>query len=89
MVGKVSIWEDPRRFKYNRYFSEDMLKGNCAGCDMARKCRGGCTVTAFSATGERFDNPYCVHGQKLRARQRRGPERPGKGRGRLGRRAGG
>lgn len=61
------IWEDPERFRYNRYFSEDMLKGHCAGCDMARKCRGGCTVTAFSATGERFDNPYCVYGEKRRS----------------------
>ena len=56
-----TIWEDPERFKYNRYFSEDMLAGNCAGCEKARKCRGGCVVTANAATGNRFDNPYCVY----------------------------
>ncbi|MFA5138180.1 MAG: radical SAM protein [Elusimicrobiota bacterium] len=60
------IWEDPQRFKYNRYFSPDMLKGHCAGCPKAEPCRGGCTVTAYSATGNRFDNPYCVFGLSRR-----------------------
>jgi len=56
-----AIWEDPQRFVYNRYFTPDMLEGGCVGCDKALSCRGGCTVTAVSATGKRFDNPYCVH----------------------------
>jgi len=54
------IWEDPERFKYNRYFSEEMLEGHCKGCPKGRACRAGCTVTAFSSTGSRFDNPYCA-----------------------------
>ena len=54
------IWEDPQRFKYNRYFSPDMLKGNCKGCPKAIPCRAGCTVTAYSSTGDKFDNPYCL-----------------------------
>ncbi|HBL19227.1 MAG: hypothetical protein A2X36_03085 [Elusimicrobia bacterium GWA2_69_24] len=53
------IWEDPQRFKYNRYFSADMLEGSCKGCPHGDPCRAGCTVTAYSATGNRFDNPYC------------------------------
>jgi len=61
-----AIWEDPQRFKYNRYFSPDMLKGHCAGCPKAEPCRGGCTVTAYSATGDRFDNPYCIFGLSRR-----------------------
>jgi len=54
------IWEDPNRFRYNRYFKEEMLKGHCSGCPKGRWCRAGCVVTAHSATGDRFDNPYCT-----------------------------
>jgi radical SAM protein with 4Fe4S-binding SPASM domain len=57
-----AIWEDPQRFKYNRYFSPDMLEGHCKGCAMGARCRAGCTVTALAATGNRFDNPYCTYG---------------------------
>ncbi|MBI5242125.1 MAG: radical SAM protein [Elusimicrobia bacterium] len=56
------IWEDPQRFKFNRYFSPDMLEGSCKGCPKAKPCRAGCAVTAYSATGSRFNNPYCVFG---------------------------
>ncbi len=55
------IWEDPNRFKYNRYFSLDMLEGYCKGCPKGDPCRGGCTVTAYSSTGSKFNNPYCVY----------------------------
>lgn len=56
-----AIWEDPQRFKYNRYFSPDMLEGKCRGCPKGEPCRAGCTVTAYSATGSRFNNPYCTY----------------------------
>lgn len=56
-----TIWEDPQRFKYNRYFSPDMLKGSCKDCPKGDPCRAGCVVTAYSSTGERFYNPYCVY----------------------------
>jgi radical SAM protein with 4Fe4S-binding SPASM domain len=55
------IWQDPDKFRYNRYFEESDLEGHCEGCDKARQCRAGCVVTAYSATGSRFDNPYCIH----------------------------
>lgn len=54
------IWEDPERFRFNRYFSPDMLEGHCTACPHAIPCRAGCVVTAYSATGNRFDNPYCA-----------------------------
>lgn len=55
------IWQDPQRFKYNRYFSPEMLEGHCKDCPKGDPCRAGCTVTAYSATGNRFDNPYCCY----------------------------
>ncbi|MBI4675952.1 MAG: radical SAM protein [Elusimicrobia bacterium] len=65
------IWEDPERFKYNRYFSNDMLKGSCRGCPKGNPCRAGCTVTAVSATGSKFDNPYCLyHLQQAKSEKR-------------------
>lgn len=54
------IWEDPTRFRYNRYFNLEMLEGFCKGCPKGDPCRAGCTVTAYSATGSKFNNPYCV-----------------------------
>jgi len=54
------IWEDPQRFRFNRYFSPDMLSGHCSSCPHAIPCRAGCVVTAFASTGNRFDNPYCA-----------------------------
>lgn len=56
-----TIWEDPQRFKFNRYFSPDMLTGHCHNCPHGVPCRAGCAVTAMSASGSRFDNPYCAY----------------------------
>lgn len=56
-----AIWEDPQRFRYNRYFAPEDLAGGCAGCEHGETCRAGCVVTAHGATGNRFDNPYCIH----------------------------
>ena len=55
-----TIWEDPQRFRYTRYFSTDMLKGHCRNCPHGIPCRAGCTASAYSASGDRFDNPYCA-----------------------------
>lgn len=54
------IWEDPERFRFNRYFSPDMLTGHCSKCPHAIPCRAGCSTLAYSATGNRFDNPFCA-----------------------------
>lgn len=55
------IWYDKNAFAYNRYFKVSDLSGGCKGCEYGASCRGGCRVTAFSATGNMFDNPYCLH----------------------------
>jgi len=75
------IWEDPKAFAYNRQFAVDQLRGFCAGCEYAEVCRGGCSWTAFSHTGDRFDNPYCYYRQACEAgliRRAGGAGAPGK-----------
>jgi len=55
------IWEDVNRFRYNRYFSPENLEGFCRDCPRGDPCRAGCVVTAYSSTGNRFSNPYCIY----------------------------
>ncbi|MEW5925044.1 MAG: radical SAM protein, partial [Candidatus Zixiibacteriota bacterium] len=57
----TEIWNNPDGFAYNRKFNRDMAKGECHDCKYLPLCRGGCTVTSFSATGCRADNPYCIY----------------------------
>jgi radical SAM protein with 4Fe4S-binding SPASM domain len=57
----VDIWNDPGAFAYNRQFREEQLTGFCATCRYRDLCRGGCSWTAFSHTGSRFENPYCYY----------------------------
>ena len=53
-------WNDPEAFKYNREFTRDTATGACHDCRYLPLCRGGCTTTSWSATGERANNPYCM-----------------------------
>lgn len=55
------IWNRPGAFAYNRDYSEEWLSNYCRSCDARDLCRGGCSWTAFSHTGNRGDNPYCFH----------------------------
>ena len=41
------------------------LNGFCRTCEYAEICRGGCSWTAFSHTGDRYDNPYCYYRQAV------------------------
>jgi radical SAM protein with 4Fe4S-binding SPASM domain len=59
------IWESPDAFAYNRRFKVSQLKGFCRTCEYAEICRGGCSWTAFSHTGDRNDNPYCYYRQAV------------------------
>jgi radical SAM protein with 4Fe4S-binding SPASM domain len=59
------IWESPEAFSYNRKFKVSQLKGFCRTCEYAEICRGGCSWTAFSHTGDRNDNPYCYYRQAV------------------------
>jgi len=60
-VPLKEIWEDTQRFKYNRYFSPDMLEGYCKDCPKGDPCRAGCTTAAYTSTGSKFNNPHCVY----------------------------
>jgi radical SAM protein with 4Fe4S-binding SPASM domain len=55
------IWEDRNLFRFNRCFDPEELGEFCSGCDKKLLCRGGCSVTAYSATGSVFNNPYCLY----------------------------
>ncbi len=55
------IWNRPGAFAYNRDFTPEQLGGFCGECRYNDICRGGCTCSAHFATGNRFDNPFCVY----------------------------
>ncbi|MFZ1682503.1 MAG: radical SAM protein [Candidatus Zixiibacteriota bacterium] len=57
----TEIWNRPTAFAYNRQFTKDTATGACHDCHYLPLCRGGCTTTSFSQTGERANNPYCIH----------------------------
>jgi radical SAM protein with 4Fe4S-binding SPASM domain len=61
----AEIWNRPGAFAYNRAFREEQLAGFCAICRYRSFCRGGCTWTTFSHSGERRDNPYCFYRQAV------------------------
>ncbi|MBU1219265.1 radical SAM protein [Myxococcota bacterium] len=55
----TDIWCNPDNFSFNRQFTVDRLGGFCRTCAYNEICRGGCLWTAFSNTGDQFDNPFC------------------------------
>ncbi|HDL03115.1 MAG TPA: radical SAM protein [candidate division Zixibacteria bacterium] len=57
----TEIWNNPDGFAYNRKFTRDLAEGECHDCKYLPLCRGGCTVTSYSATGCRANNPYCIY----------------------------
>jgi radical SAM protein with 4Fe4S-binding SPASM domain len=57
-----NIWFNEHNFLYNRKFTEDLLTGNCAKCDMGAFCRGGCKGSSYFNKGYLFENPYCIYG---------------------------
>jgi len=63
-----AIFEDRARWHWLDPTPERM-RGACAGCALAAVCHAGCTALALGASGELFDQPYC-----LRALERQGQE---------------
>ena len=55
------IWENKDGFSYNRNFDKRKAKGFCRTCKYLERCRGGCTQTAYFATGSFYENPYCLY----------------------------
>ena len=57
------IWEDPENFSYNRKFCPEMLKGKCADCAEAERCRGGCRSYSYFVKGHFYEAPFCMRGR--------------------------
>ncbi len=57
----AEIWAHPGAFSYNREFNLEMLKGECASCEYGGLCRAGCVSHAWCSSGDRGDNPSCLH----------------------------
>lgn len=54
------IWEDEKRFSYNRQFTKNDLTGKCATCEMGEYCAGGCRSYNYFVHGKLFESPYCA-----------------------------
>jgi len=57
----TEIWNNPDNFAYNRKFKRETAEGDCRDCKYLPLCRGGCTVTSYSASECRANNPYCIY----------------------------
>jgi radical SAM protein with 4Fe4S-binding SPASM domain len=57
----TEIWNRPDGFAYNRRFTKETATGKCHDCHYLPLCRGGCTTTSWSQSGERANNPFCMH----------------------------
>ncbi len=57
----TEIWNNPNGFAYNRKFTKETATGFCHDCRYLPLCRGGCTTTSVSASGERANNPFCIY----------------------------
>ncbi len=53
------IWFNESSFAYNRQNSPQYLGPNCISCEMAEKCRGGCSAMSYGSTGKFHNDPYC------------------------------
>jgi radical SAM protein with 4Fe4S-binding SPASM domain len=60
------IWFDENSFRYNRSFTVADLGENCTGCEHGEKCKGGCSIMSYSATGSLHNDPYCFYGINTR-----------------------
>jgi radical SAM protein with 4Fe4S-binding SPASM domain len=55
----AAIWNDRKRFAYNRGPDRETLSGGCATCPSGAACRGGCTASAMALHGRRGENRLC------------------------------
>ena len=53
------IWADDTAFAYNRSFDRGLLSGQCALCEQADICRGGCRTMSHYLTGSLHGDPCC------------------------------
>lgn len=59
------IYHNTQQLRFNDINSEEdktaHLWGECAKCEFAKVCRGGCNWTSHVFFGKRGNNPYCHH----------------------------
>lgn len=55
------IWNDPNSFKFNRQFDEKDLRGFCKKCKYKKTCKGGCTLSSITLTGNIHCDPLCLY----------------------------
>ncbi|MBP5249148.1 MAG: radical SAM protein [Lachnospiraceae bacterium] len=55
-----TIWDDPKRFAYNRKFNKDMLTGKCAECELGEYCAGGCRSYNYFVHRKIYESPFCA-----------------------------
>ena len=55
----TEIWNAAGGFAYTRSFTEDQAGPECAGCEHARTCGGGCSEMSLMKTGCLHNDPYC------------------------------
>ena len=55
------LWTRPGAFAFNRNYDVGKLEGFCGRCRFRDICRGGCSWSAFTRSGSRFDNPMCFY----------------------------
>jgi radical SAM protein with 4Fe4S-binding SPASM domain len=55
------IWENRDGFIYNRNFDKRKVHGFCRTCKHLDTCRCGCSQASYFATGNRYENPYCLY----------------------------
>ncbi len=55
------LWNDPKKFKINRYFKKEDLKGYCKKCNFGEICQAGCKDMAFNSSGSPYNNLNCFH----------------------------
>lgn len=66
IVGNVrsvrlrELWRDPTLFLRNRRFAPGRLRGGCGVCPHGSECKAGCPEMARTATGDVWDNPFCL-----------------------------
>lgn len=57
----AAIWEDERRFAYNRAYDESLLGGTCRTCDARALCRAGCrSSNHFNNAGRLYESASCA-----------------------------
>lgn len=54
------IWNNPDNFAYNRHFTEDMLTGKCAECELGGYCGGGCRSYNYFVHNKLYESPWCA-----------------------------